>query len=330
MPSLTRRGLLAGGAALLAASLVAVPAAPVSAAPARTAPYELVPRGPAADDVYPEGVGTFRDQYYVTSTTDGTVYRGDVDERRARPFLPGGEDGRTTAVGIKATREQLLIAGGGTGQFFAYERHSGDLMARYSNGGQAAGPTFINDVAVAPNGDAYITDSQRPVLYRVPANRLARPAQRTRKLPVFVDFTATDFTYDPAAFNANGLVVTPDGRYVLVVQSGTGDLYRISTDTGDVRQVEGVSIPAGDGLLLDDRNTLYVAQNRLGLVTRVELSRNYRSGSTASSVTDSTFRYPTTLARAKGRLLVVNSQFDVRSSGGEPERPFTVSSIRKP
>jgi len=34
------------------------------------------------------------------------------------------------------------------------------------------------------------------------------------------------------------------------------------------------------------------------------------------------------MAIAKGRLLVVNSQFDRR--GGEPVLPFTVSSVRVP
>ncbi len=41
-------------------------------------------------------------------------------------------------------------------------------------------------------------------------------------------------------------------------------------------------------------------------------------------------RYPTTIAGYDDRFLVVNSRFDRRRSGGEPELPFTVSSIEIP
>ena len=42
----------------------------------RPTTYLLDPVGPAADDVYPEGVATHGDHFYVSSTTDGTIYRG--------------------------------------------------------------------------------------------------------------------------------------------------------------------------------------------------------------------------------------------------------------
>jgi Cu-Zn family superoxide dismutase len=47
-----------------------------------------------------------------------------------------------------------------------------------------------------------------------------------------------------------------------------------------------------------------------------------------SETTDSSFAFPTTIAYARNRLLVVNSQFNRREEG--PVLPFTVSSIRIP
>ncbi len=44
------------------------------------------------------------------------------------------------------------------------------------------------------------------------------------------------------------------------------------------------------------------------------------------TVTDPSFRFPTTAALAQGRLLVVNSQFNNRTSPVD----FTVSSIKRP
>ena len=55
----------------------------------------------------------------------------------------------------------------------------------------------------------------------------------------------------------------------------------------------------------------------------------YASGTVASSETNPAFAYPTTLDKAGDRLLVVNSQFDKRSSG-QPVLPFTVASVPIP
>ena len=43
---------------------------------------------------------------------------------------------------------------------------------------------------------------------------------------------------------------------------------------------------------------------------------------------DPSFRFPTTVEAARGRLLVVNSQFNRRGPGLAPELPFTVSVVR--
>src|SRR5688572_17332202 len=70
------------------------------------------------ETVFPEGVAF--DQrtgfFYVSSTTDGTIFRGELSEEMTSVFLPGGQDGRTTAVGLKVDDQgRLFIAGGGTG-----------------------------------------------------------------------------------------------------------------------------------------------------------------------------------------------------------------------
>ena len=56
--------------------------------------------------VFPEGV-TLRpgtDQFFVSSTTDGTIFRGRLGRAAMRPFLEPGAHGRSNAVGLRATR----------------------------------------------------------------------------------------------------------------------------------------------------------------------------------------------------------------------------------
>ena len=119
------------------------------------------------DAVFPEGIAyqASTGDFFVSSTTDGAIFRGNVGQSVATPFLPGGGDGRTTAVGLKVDEQnRLFIAGGGTGRLFVYDASTAQLIRRFDTG---ASPTFINDVALTPAGDAYFTDSMSPFLYRV-------------------------------------------------------------------------------------------------------------------------------------------------------------------
>ena len=67
-----------------------------------------------------------------------------------------------------------------------------------------------------------------------------------------------------------------------------------------------------------------------GLIAKLQLSNDLASGSIVSSTTDPLLAYPTTLAWADGRLLVVNSQFNKRGPGLQPALPFTITSIQAP
>jgi sugar lactone lactonase YvrE len=277
------------------------------------------------DRVFPEGIAVDRGEgrFYVSSTTDGTIVRGPIRGRSAGVFLPGGADGRTTAVGLKADRGRLFVAGGATGTIWVYDLRTRALVRRFETGTGG----FLNDVAIAPNGDAYVTDSQRPFVFRVRADELGAGAPGTTvALTPFLTYP----NFQAGAFNANGIVAV-DRRTLVYVQSVTGRLFRVDLRTQSVQAIDlgGATVTAGDGLVLGGR-TLYVVRNSAGVIAKVRLSVDVRSGRVVSETTDPTFRYPTTAAEARGRLLVVNAQFDKRTAGQPPELPFTVSSIRRP
>ena len=291
--------------------------------------YLLDPVGPAADDIYPEGIATRGNEFYVSSTTDGTIYRGRLDQPTATPFLPGGEDGRVVAAGLKVDRGTLFVAGGPTGLVWAYDLRTRELTGSWQVV-QDGTPAFINDLAVSPRGDVYVTDSSRPVLYRIDARE--RRTTQTELLEPVVSFEGTDFTFDQD-INANGIVVSRDGRYAVVAKPRTGELFRVGLEDGSVVRVDlGGGSVAGDGLLLDGR-TLYAAEWTAGppqSVVKVALSRDLASGTVVSRTSDPSFDDPTTIARAGRSLLAVNSQFEIRFGGGGTPGPFTVSRIPVP
>lgn len=78
--------------------------------------------------------------FYATSTNGGTVYRGDLRDRRAKVLFPGEQNGRTVAVGIKATATRLVVAGGGTGLVSVYNRVTGERVAQFTNGASKKRP----------------------------------------------------------------------------------------------------------------------------------------------------------------------------------------------
>jgi sugar lactone lactonase YvrE len=301
-----RRALLLA----LLGSLVATPAA-------LALPKEYVLPGA---ETFPEGV-TLRpgtDQFYVTSTTDGTVFRGTLGRRNVQVFLEPGKHGRQRANGIFATRDRLVVAGSLTNRIFVYALPSGRLVRRFSTGTGG----LVNDVTVAPNGDVYATDSQRGLLFRVRARAIEKRKSGIQAVGPFVEFADT-----PIGLYSNGLV--PAGRrYLLVVGTLSGALARVDLESKAVRQVDlhGESLPVGDGLARDGR-TLY-AVNSITRVTQLRLSRNWLSARVQRHIASTRFKFPTTVAIAGKRLLVVNSQFSQR--GRDPELPFTVSAVKRP
>lgn len=314
-----KKSLALIGFAMLAVLVGLVPAASVGAAP-RPSSYTL-----SGSAVFPEGVAyqPTTGNFFVSSTTDGSILRGNVMEPDAAPFITGGGV-QFSAIGVKVDEAgRLIVAGGVTGEVRVYDAATGALIRTFTTGSGG----FLNDIAVAKNGDLFVTDSFRPVLWRVPAAEIhsgaAEPAE------AWLDLTGT-IPYVAGQFNVNGIVATDNGKHLLVSQSFTSELFRIDVATKSVTEVDlGGQAVAGDGLALLGR-ILYAGEPFLHQVAKVSLSGDLSSGTVLSRTTDPSFLTPTTLAVAAGRLLVVNSQFERLFAGLPPILPFTISSIPLP
>jgi sugar lactone lactonase YvrE len=283
-----------------------------TAAGAEPRPSAYVVPGPA---VFPEGVAfqPSTGAFFVTSTGDGTIFRGHVSEPMTEIWLAGGEGGRTTAIGLEVDDTRLYVAGGNTGRVFVFDTETKATLGAFETG--AGG--FLNDIATTKSGDAFVTDSARPILWRVPAD--------LSTVEPWLDFTGTPAEYGPG-FNLNGIVATPDGKYLIVSKGNTSQLFRIDLATKEVVEIVTDEPTGGDGLQLQGE-TLYAIVR--GGILKVLLSDDYSSGDVVSHTVDPSFRSPTTNAIARGRMLVVNSQFAQRPTGTQV-LPFTVSSVAIP
>lgn len=257
-----------------------------------------------------EGIGydPARQVFYVSEVTGGEVHRGELGKAETAEWLRGdGTDGRFTARGITVDGEgRVYVAGGPNGidhpgapDMWIYGS-DGALLAALDTGVDGA---FLNDVAIGPDGAAYVTNSNAPQVFRV-ASSGAEWAVRT-----WADATGTVPTQE--GFNLGGIVVAPDGTALLVAQGNTGRLWRFDLAGGAATEVAvtGADLRNADGLVLrGDR--LSAVRNFSKAITTVRLGPGATSATGDGEQPTDADRVLTTAKIAGDRLLVVDSKFD--------------------
>jgi sugar lactone lactonase YvrE len=266
----------------------------------------------------PEGIEVGRGTtFYVGSVANGAIYQGDLRTGTGAILVPGAAGKAATGIELDS-RNRLFVAGAATGTATVYNAGTGALIRTYTLG---TAPTFINDVVVTPTA-AYFTDSQKPVLYRVPIGPTGALGNAQT-----IDLSG-DYAHVDGEFNLNGIDATPSGKTLVAVQSVNGKLYRIDPATGVAKTISlGTgSVPNGDGILLTG-NTLYVVQNQLNRVAVIALGFGLSTGQIVTRLTDSDFSVPTTIDDFGHWLYAVNARF------GQPSPDtltYQVVQLRKP
>lgn len=263
-------------------------------------------------DFSPEGIAVSNRTFFVGSLappTTGQVLRGDLDTGEFTELVPPGE---TPALGIKHDpgNELIFVAGGDSGTGKVYDARSGEEISTFEFAGS---PSMINDVGLTSDA-AYFTDSQLPALYRVERGADGRPGEfSTIDLPAV--FGETGDCPDARPIRGNGIAVSDDDRYLILVHMSGGDLYRMDTESGEVQQIElsGGDVCSADGLLLDG-NTLYAVQNFMNQIAVVELNADLTSGNVTRRITEpfasnDAIAIPTTIADGGDALYAVTAGF---------------------
>lgn len=287
---------------------------------------------PLPDEFAPEGIATGRGtEFFVGSTPTGAIYKGDLRTGEGSILVVPSVPRLAVGLAVDRRSDLLYVAGGFFGQAYVYDASTGDEVRVF----QLTAPgSLVNDVVVTRQA-AYITDSFRPYLYRIPLGPRGRLAESV--VPEEMELTG-DFVHVPGAINANGIEATPNGEWLLVAtccpappapfHPDLGKLYRVDPITGYAMEVDlgGGGIPFADGILLDAEEdgsyTLYVVQNFLNQMAVVHLDPELLTGALVGVLTSPDFRIPATVAGFGDRLYAVNARFDV-SPPGEPPPPGT-------
>jgi sugar lactone lactonase YvrE len=277
----------------LAVTVVAQPAAA-----AQTSPLPSTITLPSG--FQPEGIAIGQKPYaYFGSRVDGDIYRADLRTGAGRIFAEGPG---TTSLGMKIDDGRLFVAGGNGGDARVYDLRSGALLKTYQLRPAADGP-FINDVIVTRDA-AWFTDSRSATLFKLPLGRHGKLPAEAVAVPLTGDLVVV-----PGATNANGITATPDGRALIIVQSNTGYLFRVTRSGVTTRIDLGAELVTnGDGLWLRGK-TLYAVQNRLNVIAKIELNRKGTAGTVVSRTGDPRFDVPTTIAEYGKRFYLPNARF---------------------
>jgi sugar lactone lactonase YvrE len=264
----------------------------------------------------PEGIAFDRRSkaFFVGITADGAIYRGTLGSRTVSPYIPGGAG--KAAVGLKVRRGKLYVAGGPTGSITVYDLATKQAVATFQTG--AGG--FLNDLVVTRRGDVFVTDSFRPKLWHVTAEQV-RAGSGT---PQALDVSAIPYE-GGGEFNLNG-IVAKGGRRLVVVDTNSGKLFRIelSSDRASIRaidEVEGATVPGGDGMLLDRGRLVVVQGGASPQLSFLKLRGGARRATLEDTRTSDKLRGPSTVDRANGLYLVVNADF------ATSQKPFTVAGL---
>lgn len=309
---------LAAVSALPLALLCAVPAAAADAAAdsaadsGRPATYALTgdPGGSKFEGI---GVDPRRGTFYVSEVTGGEIHRGVAGSAATEEWLAGdGTDGRFTARGVTTDDAgRVYVVGGPNGIDAATGLDNGrpDVWVHSPDGTLLAALRlpgdngFANDVAIGPDGAAYVTNSNAPQVFRVALEDGAWQAE------LWSDASGT--IEQRPGFNLGGIVLTADRSAFVVAQGTTGRLWRFATADGSVTPVEtgGADLTNADGLVRRG-STLLVVRNFSRMLASLHLAAD---GSTATLLeqqpTDPT-RVLTTAKVLHGRVLFVDSKFD--------------------
>ena len=308
------RGLIRALVTLSVSLLLGAAVAPAVAAKPGQRPFPEViplPLGWQAEGIA-VGPGS---TVFSGSLATGAIWKGDLRSGVGR-ILVTGKEGRV-AVGLKHSHGLLYVAGGPTGLASVYDAQSGALVDKCEFG--TPGATFVNDVIVTRDA-AWFTDSFQKVLYRLPIGHRGPNCDDAETLSLSGEWVQAP------GFNANGIAATANGRALIVMNSGQAAAYLVDPATGAARRIASdVPLTNGDGILLRGRE-LIVVQNRLNQLAVLRLSPDLSTATLRTTMTDSDFDVPTTVAEFGSSLYVVNAKFGTTPT---PTTPYEIVKVER-
>ncbi len=265
--------------------------------------------------LYPEGLefDQTQNRFLLSSVRKGTVYEV-LETGQVQPFIQDERLVSTTGIHIDPDRNRLLVPNSDYGvslqttpdtldQLAAlgiYDLTTGEPITYVELDRLRPGPHFANDVAVDDQGNAYVTNSLSPILYKVTPE--GEPS-------IFLESDR----FVGNGFNLNGIVYHPDG-YLIMAKKSEGVLFKVPLNNPEAfREIQAERQFIGtDGLILAESQNLLVITNRAGETVSNEIfSLSSEDDWQSATVTDSYTSdddYPSTGTIRDQQIFVIKGQ----------------------
>jgi sugar lactone lactonase YvrE len=282
--------------------------------------------------LYPEGFAwdEKHERFLVSSITEGDVFAVTKDGAITR-FITDDRLISSTGITVDAARNRVIVASGDVNA----SKRSGMSSAYVTNSigiydlDTGAAKSFVSfadlspmsghfgsEAAVDSSGNLYVTDSFAPVIYKVDASGTKS---------VWLE-NAAAFTPAMNAFGLNGIVTHPDG-YLLVAKSDQGALFKVPlADPSSFTKVEVPELAGIDGMTLDGKGTLLIAQNKTHSVARVTSSDGWKTA-TSATVLELDDVFPTMVSDARGDFFVLQSHLNLLLGGDLTREEYTLQKV---
>ncbi len=291
------------------------------------------------DSLFPEAVeyNPRTKRFLLSSQGEGTVFTTTKKKGKKGRVSPFVEDERLiTTVGLEIDHQDnlLYIANSDVGlsrnstpetAFQVAELAIADLstkeIVKYVDLDdlRPGEPHFANDIALDGQGNAYVTDSLSPIIYKVDAD--GKPS-----------ILLEDEQFVGDGFNLNGIVYHPDD-FLIVSDSNDGLLYKVPLD--DPQQFTQIqlerSLANADGLLLADEDELIVVTNKFNeqnfnQVFNLQSEDNWESAQIVERLDVGDDAFTTAATIRDEEILVLDGQLD-RLFTGEPTDEFAILTV---
>ena len=259
-----------------------------------------------AERQYPEGIAYAPglDKFLVSSITQGKVGTVDQNGRYADLIT---NNALISAIGLKVRGDKLYVCNGDLGVsnkstpatklktagLFVFDLATQQLLKAVRLDTLLPGVGhFANDVAFDALGNAYVTDSFAPVIYKV------TPDFKTSIInsPLFAG---------ASGFNLNGIVYHSD-KFLIVVKANEGKLFKVDlNNTNLITEITGVNLPGGDGMVLYNGDLFVV--NGQKQVSQVRSSDGWKTATLVK--TDAVgYEQSTTNVEVNGKIYTLNAR----------------------
>jgi len=263
--------------------------------------------------LYPEGVDydPKGKRFLVTSLREGIV--GSVkDDGTYQALIQDPQLVSAIGIRIDHARDRVLVCNSDPGASIhtkkenqgklaglgIYKLSSGELIKYINLGAMMDGGHFCNDIALDQAGNAYVSDSFSPIIYKI-----------DNQLNASILLNHQRFTGE--GFNLNGLVVKDD--YLIIAKYNEGILFKVPlNDPQNFSQVKIMdSMHGADGLLwAPDGSLIVIANTTTNKVFKLTSPDNWQSAKIVKR-TDTGQVFATTGVYRDGGVYVLNAMLHV-------------------